>query len=110
MRKLLLILILPVGLLAGCISSPLQGWLVTYTANHSPQLDKGSISSASITKKGESCSWGSYLWNAFYYGGGGNVKEAADSAGIKKVAVVDRRSFSMLFHFVYRECVLVYGE
>ncbi|HNJ03221.1 MAG TPA: TRL domain-containing protein [Leptospiraceae bacterium] len=101
---------LPLLLLSACISSPLQGWLITYTGSHSSMVDKGAISSAKIVKKGESCSWSAWIFKDIYYGGGGDVKEAADSANIKKIAVVDRRSFSLLFDLVFKECVLVYGE
>lgn len=46
----------------------------------------------------------------FYSGGEGSISEAANSAGIKKIAVVDKSVFSILGIVFSRECVVVAGE
>lgn len=106
---------LAAGLLLGvstaCVSSPYQGLLFTYTSHHIYGKQQGSqISSAQVLKKGESCAWSGLLLREVFYGSGRSFQDAMKEAGITKVAVVDRKSLTILPGIVYMECVQVFGE
>lgn len=97
-----------------CVSSPLQGELFTGTEHHIYGATGSQLTSARIVKRGESCSYGSqlvYIW-VLFYGAGGSIEEAKQSAGIKRVAVVDHSSTAVLTFpgLFYKECTVVWGE
>jgi hypothetical protein len=92
-----------------CLSAPLLA--IWGTSKHHISNRNNTLASNRILKMGESCSYSSYFGNLFYlfYGPGGGIDEARDKAGITKIAVIDRSSFS-LFPLYYEECTLVFGE
>jgi hypothetical protein len=113
MKKKYLLLILVLIFSAGCISSPTQAVLFTYTNQHIYGFSNGNqVASGRVLKYGESCSSSSWFFNIFifYYGSGGSIEEATKLAGITKIAVIDRSSFSILGPIFYRECTIVWGE
>ena len=96
---------------AGCLSSPLQGGLLTYTNHHVYGKVQGNqLGAGRVEKKGESCSWSIIFIKEIFYGPGLSVSEAASQAQITKIAVVDRKSLSILPGFFYMECMEVWGE
>jgi len=98
--------------LIGCqTSSPIPGILVTSGSVHiSDRASGGLIGSANVVKKGRSCSWGVFLVNLIYMGGGNSIKQAMDKGEIKKVAVVDHYSMNILGPLFYMDCIEVWGE
>ncbi len=94
-----------------CVSSPMQSFLFTSTTQHlNGDVSGNQITSAKILKSGKSCAVSGFLINIFYYGSGNSIEEAAKNAGITKIALVDRDSFTVLFNLFYKECVIVWGE
>ena len=93
-----------------CVSSPGAAFFGA-TKHHLSAGNKNSIASNQILKVGESCSYSSYFGSLFflYYGVGGGINEAAEKAGITRIAVIDRSSMT-IFPFYYEDCILVYGE
>lgn len=116
MKRILIIICSSVFLLAlaGCLSSPRQGFVFTATHHHVTDQSTGAhLTSASIEKNGESCAYGSWLFGAgaiFYGGGGASVEKSMKKSGITKVAVVDRNSLNILGPLFFRECIEVWGE
>lgn len=114
LKKIFLTLILAATALSftGCNSSPSASWLFTYTKQHLSGKSAGQqLSSAPLgSKVGKDCSFGSYFFAFFFYGGGASIQEAAQSAGITRIAVADRESLNILWTVFYRECVIVYGD
>ena len=108
MRTVLFISIL---FLQNCVSSPLVG-LFVYSKQHVYNQVRGSqVTSHSIVKMGESCSFSGafgYLF-LFYYGTGGSIEQAKEKAGITKVATIDRSSL-LIGPLYYRDCIQVWGE
>jgi hypothetical protein len=97
--------------LQNCVSSPLIGFFV-YSKQHVYNQVRGSqVTSNSIVKMGESCSFSGalgYLF-LFYYGTGGSIEQAKEKAGITKIATIDRSSL-VIGPFYYRDCIQVWGE
>lgn len=112
LKKSFLIVLLVLSLLSipGCLSAPLQGGLFTFTNQHVYGTHGSQIGSAQVDKKGESCSWSILFIRDIFYGTGRNVSEAMTEGGITKIAVVDRKSLSILGPLFYMECMEVYGE
>ena len=115
MRKFSISTVMALALmvLAGCLSSPMQGVLFTSTKHTLHDKAPGLVlSDASPVKRGESCSASTYLFSVFlvFFGSGGSIDEAAKAGGIKKIATVERSSLSVLGPVFYRECVIVWGE
>lgn len=97
----------------GCTSSPMPGLIFTNTTQHvyAVAASGSQVRSNSIQRMGKSCSVGSWFFLAyFYYGGGGSIEEASQSAGIKKVSVIDRESLSLFYGLYFQECTVVWGE
>lgn len=67
------------------------------------------ITSANIVKRSESCSYSLAYINYIFYGDGGSPSEAMFKSDIKKIAVIDRSSLSVL-GIMARECVVIWGE
>ena len=111
-HKVILVLIFIVLSSLSCVSAPLQGVLFTHTSQHIYGKSSGSqIGDARIEKRGESCSWtGLIVLHPVYYGRGGSISEAMKDGNIEKIAVVDRRSMTILPYIFQQECVVVYGE
>lgn len=94
-----------------CITSPYQGLLATNTSHHTYSSQNGStLTSAKIEKMVESCSDGNPLLFLFNYGKGESIPSLMKTAGMTKIALVDRRSVSIFTFFFYQECVQIYGE
>ena len=94
-----------------CITSPYQGLLATNTSHHTYSSQNGStLTSAKIEKMVESCSDGNPLLFLFIYGKGESIPALMKTAGMTKIALVDRRSVSIFTYFFYQECVQIYGE
>ncbi|MCC6276205.1 MAG: hypothetical protein IT569_10140 [Leptospiraceae bacterium] len=113
MKKVLIILItvLLIALNANCISTAVPGGFMNLTTQHVYTNNPGGqLSSAKVVKSGESCSMTFFPIFPFFYGGGGSIEEAKKEAGITKVAVVDRKSVSVLGPLFTKECVVVWGE
>ena len=93
-----------------CLSSPYI-FLFGKSEHHISAKNPNTITSNRILKRGESCSYSSYIGNLFmlYYGVGGSINQAMEKAGITKVAVVDQSSLN-IFPLYYEECIIVYGE
>jgi len=95
----------------GCISSPYQGLFVTNSSHHVYGKQVGTqLSSANVEKMVESCSSSNSIAHNFYYGQGEDTTKLLKDNGISKIAVIDRRSVSILSIFFYQECVQIYGE
>jgi hypothetical protein len=109
--KLLLISLIIIFSGFSCVSSPIQGIFFSYTSHHIYDKGNGSqLSSAKVTKMGQSCSWSSFFIREIFYGSGIKVDEAMKEANITKVAVIDHQSLSILGSMYYQECVQVFGE
>lgn len=96
-----------------CTTSPMPGLLYNKTSQHAygDSRSMSRIQSNSILKSGESCSFGSWFLIAFfYYGGGGSIEEAANNGGIRKIALIDKKSVSFAYGLFYQECTVVWGE
>lgn len=109
----LLLIVSIVIFLPSCTSSPMPGLLFTKTTQHvyGVSASGSQVRSNSILRMGKSCSVGSWFFLAyFYYGGGGSIEEASQSAGIKKVSVIDRESLSLIYGLYFQECTVVWGE
>ncbi len=114
MKRLIILTasILLLTVCASCVSSPVQGILFTGTEQHVYMTGGSQIGSGQILKRGQSCSFGSYLFGFFlvFYGAGGSTADAMTNGGITKIGSVDRSSLSILGPIFYRECVVVWGE
>jgi hypothetical protein len=109
--KFYLLMILGLANYISCITSPYQGLLATNTSYHIYSSQNGStLTSAKIEKMVESCSDGNPLLFLFNYGKGESIPDLMKSAGMTKIALVDRRSVSIFTFFFYQECVQIYGE
>ncbi|TGM72867.1 hypothetical protein EHR01_16715 [Leptospira mtsangambouensis] len=110
--KYLLLSIFSLALFTNCVTTPLPAYLFSNTTQHLNGDAVGNmVTSAKVEKSGKSCSLSGLSVNIFYYGAGNSIEEAAQYAGIKKIAVVDRESLTILpFGLFYRECVVVWGE
>lgn len=97
---------------SGCISSPMQGAIFTYTSHHVSMAAGNQVSSAQALKSGDSCSFGSIFSFVYltFYGPGGSVVDAMEKGGIKKIASIDRKSMNVFGPLFHRECVVVWGE
>ena len=100
------------GVSSQCITSPMQGALVTATEHTVHDRATGNlIGNGIVQKRGESCSFGAPLLFPFFYGGGKSIQEAMADGGISEIAIVDHSSLAvfggLLFH---RECVIVWGQ
>lgn len=93
-------------------TSPNQGWVLQMSSQHIPGLNGTTIGNAKLEKRGESCSISILPLNIFYYGHGRSVQKAMQDAGIKKIAVIDYQTFSILPYFgiFSQDCVVVWGE
>ncbi|TGL99730.1 TRL domain-containing protein [Leptospira jelokensis] len=109
--KYILLSIFSLVFFTNCLTTPIPGALVTVTSQHLNAGSNGNaITSAKVEKSGKSCSLSFVFANYFFFGVGQSIDEAAKSANIKKIAVVDRESISVLSSIFYRECVVVWGE
>ena len=99
-------------LTAQCISSPMQGVLVTSTEHTVHDRNTGNlIGNGAVEKRGESCSYGSVLLFPFFYGGGKSLEEAMKQGGISEIAIVDHSSLVVIGGLVFhRECIIVWGS
>ena len=98
-------------LLQNCISTPMPGLIFSNSNQHVQNLSSGNkIGDGRVMKRGESCSWGGLGSLGYYFGSGGSIKEAMARGGIKKIAVVDRKSIAILGILFFQECVVVWGE
>ncbi|TGM87907.1 TRL domain-containing protein [Leptospira licerasiae] len=109
-KLFLLIISLIAFALTNCATSPYPGSIFASADYHVSGEQTGGPTDAKILKTGKSCNNYSILNFLFYSGGEGSISEAAKSAGIKKVAVVDKSVFSVLGIIFSRECVVVAGE
>lgn len=98
--------------LQNCVTTQLPGLLFTNTNQFAKGDAVGNlVTSAKIEKSGKSCAMSSIFLTLFFYGSGNSIEEAAQNAGIKKIAVVDRESLTILpAGLFYRDCVIVWGE
>lgn len=110
--KYLLLSIFSLTLFTNCVTTPIPGYFFTKTTQHLNGDATGNmVTSAKVEKSGKSCSFSGFIINIFFYGAGNSIEEGAQHAGIKKIAVVDRESLTILpFGLFYRECVIVWGE
>lgn len=109
--KYILLSIFSLVFFTNCLTTPMPGALVTVTSQHLNTGSNGNaITSAKVEKSGRSCSFSFFIANYFYYGVGQSIEDAAKSGNIKKIAVVDRSSVSILGSIFYQECVVVWGE
>jgi|GEM_PF-4579071 len=68
-----------------------------------------SLAEGKILKVGRSCT-NSYLYvNMYYFKRGGNIRDAAEKAGIKKIAAVEFANKTIMGIF-NEDCVQVWGE
>jgi len=118
-KSILAIILATLTLLVNCTSAPMQGILLTSTDQHIYDSGRGSqLNSGKIVRSGESCSYGSIvnpilpLFTSIIYAGAGGIEKAKENGGIKKVAVVDKSSFSVIgpYPLFYKECTVVWGE
>jgi TRL-like protein family len=112
--RLISIIVLVAALLGqtGCTSGVFHGYFLTGTSQNLHNSPGSTIGPGRIQKKGESCSYGSWLFGIaqlFYFGGGNSIQLAAANGGITRIGVVDRSSLTVLAIF-YRDCVIVWGE
>lgn len=69
----------------------------------------GSLAEGKVLKVGRSCT-NSYLYvNMYYFKRGGNIRDAAEKAGIKKISAVEYAN-KTLFGILNEDCVQVWGE
>lgn len=110
--KYLLLSIFCLAFFSNCVTTPLPAYLFANTTQHLNGDATGNmITSAKVEKSGKSCSLSGYAVNIFFYGAGNSIEEASQHANIKKIAVIDRESLTILpFGLFYRECVIVWGE
>ncbi len=109
--KYILLSIFSLALFANCLTAPIPGVLLTATSQHViSDVTGNALTSAKVEKSGKSCSFSFFPANYIFYGAGHSIDDAVKSAGIKKVALVDRDSVYLLFGLFYRECVVVWGE
>ncbi|PJZ46386.1 TRL domain-containing protein [Leptospira brenneri] len=109
--KYILLAIFSLAFLTNCLTTPIPGALVNVTSQHVVGDATGNtLTSAKVDKSGKSCSMSFTIANYIFFGAGHSIDEAAKSAGIKKIAVIDRDSISILTGLFYRECVVVWGE
>ncbi|MGJ4790274.1 TRL-like family protein [Leptospira koniambonensis] len=93
-----------------CATSILPAAIFGSAEYHVSGTPTGGPTDAKILKSGQSCNIYSLLNVFFYSGGEGSIIEAAQKAGIKKIAVVDKSVLSVFAPIFSRECVVVYGE
>ncbi|MCG6151380.1 TRL domain-containing protein [Leptospira bandrabouensis] len=109
--KYILLAIFSLAFFANCLTTPIPGALINVTSQHVLADATGNtLTSAKVEKSGKSCSFSFVLANYLFYGAGHSIDQAAKDGGIKKIAVVDRESLSILTGLFYRECVVVWGE
>ncbi|XDD54586.1 TRL domain-containing protein [Leptospira sp. WS4.C2] len=109
--KYLLLSIFSLAFFTNCLTTPIPGILVNVTSQHvTADATGNALTSAKVEKSGKSCSFSFFLANYLFFGAGHSVNDAVKSAGIKKIAVIDRESLSILTGLFYRECVVVWGE
>ncbi|EOQ97337.1 TRL-like family protein [Leptospira wolbachii serovar Codice str. CDC] len=69
----------------------------------------GSLAEGRVLKVGKSCT-NSYLYiNMYYFKRGGNIRDAAEKADIKKISAVEFTNKTLL-GIVNEDCVQVWGE
>ncbi|WP_246846337.1 TRL-like family protein [Leptospira biflexa] len=69
----------------------------------------GSLAEGRVLKVGRSCT-SSYLYvNMYYFKRGGNIRDAAEKAGIQKISAVEFAN-KTLFGIFNEDCVQVWGE
>jgi len=114
MKKILTLtcMILSAAILSACsTSSPIPGFIFTSGSVHHEDLAQSSkIGSGNIEKRGESCSYSILYMNYFFYGAGQSISEAAERAGITKIAVIDHWTLAFLPPAFVKDCVIVWGE
>ncbi|MEQ8353278.1 MAG: TRL domain-containing protein [Leptospiraceae bacterium] len=95
-----------------CISSPMQGQFLTFTEHTVHDRITGNIiGNGEVSKRGESCSYGSGFLLPFFYGGGRSLEEAMADGKISQIAVIDHSSLAVLGGlFMHRECIVVWGS
>ncbi|MCW7460265.1 TRL-like family protein [Leptospira bandrabouensis] len=109
--KYILLSIFSLAFFANCLTAPIPGILLTSTNQHvTADATGNALTSAKIEKSGKSCSFSFFIANYLFYGAGHSVDQAVKDAGIKKIALIDRESLSILTGLFYRECVVVWGE
>ncbi|TGJ98210.1 TRL-like family protein [Leptospira langatensis] len=112
MKKTILFILISLSASASfnCATSILPAAIFGSAEYHVSGTPTGGPTDARILKSGKSCNNYSLLNVLFYSGGEGSIVEAAQKAGIKKIAVVDKSVFSIFAPLFSRECVVVYGE
>ncbi|TGL86233.1 hypothetical protein EHQ68_12940 [Leptospira congkakensis] len=109
--KYVLLAIFSLAFFTNCLTTPVPGVLFNATSQHVVADATGNtLTSAKVEKSGKSCSFSFFLANYIFFGAGHSIDEAAKSGGIKKIAVIDRESVSLLTGLFYRECLVVWGE
>ncbi|TGJ99683.1 TRL-like family protein [Leptospira semungkisensis] len=112
MKKTILLILISFSSFASfnCATSILPAAIFASAEYHVSGTPTGGPTDAKILKSGKSCNIYSIVNVIFYSGGEGSIVEAAQKAGIKKIAVVDKSVFSILAPLFSQECVMVYGE
>ncbi|TGK82246.1 hypothetical protein EHQ24_13350 [Leptospira noumeaensis] len=110
--KYLIFAFLSLLLFSNCVTTPFPSYFYSYTTQHLNGDATGAmVTSAKVEKFGKSCSFSGFITYPFFYGSGNSIEEATQHANIKKIAVIDRESLTILpIGIFYRECVIVWGE